>query len=337
MRCDIIIPVWNQLSFTKDCVESIFKNTRGDYRLIIIDNASDDQTRQYLEGLKASHDGRVVLARNEENTGFIKAANKGFGLSDAEYCLVLNNDTIVTDGWLDEMMAVAGSEPKIGIVNPSSNNLGQRPPDGEPIDVFAKILKKDSGRFVELGAAVGFCMLIKREVLKKVGMFDEVFGMGNFEDTDFSRRAVRAGYMCVRACGSYVFHRENTSFRLIRSFDDDFKRNREIYEFRWGRPRRVVYVLDSIDANIMRRVNAEALRFARDGSWIWYFLKEKIGMPVHSNIVPVVFGPAKFGMKAFFKILTKKKKFSDVFVNAGMLGQALERSAFIHKGKVSYY
>ncbi len=51
MKCDIIIPVWNQLSFTRDCIDSIVKNTSGEYGIIIVDNASDEETKKYLEAL----------------------------------------------------------------------------------------------------------------------------------------------------------------------------------------------------------------------------------------------------------------------------------------------
>jgi len=72
MTCDIIIPVWNQLSFTRNCVDSILKNTDAGYRLIIIDNASDKETRDYLESLKSLSHPPVLLVRNEKNVGFIR-------------------------------------------------------------------------------------------------------------------------------------------------------------------------------------------------------------------------------------------------------------------------
>src|SRR3990167_9235110 len=129
MICDIIIPVWNQLEFTKNCIDSISKNTR-DFRLIIIDNASDSQTRDFLGALKDRGDP-ILLVRNEQNLGFVKAANQGMRLSDAPYICLLNNDTLVTAGWLEEMVSILEKNPNIGLLNPSSNTLGQRPGKGE--------------------------------------------------------------------------------------------------------------------------------------------------------------------------------------------------------------
>lgn len=337
MNCDIIIPVWNQFALTKDCIESIFKNTTNiDYRIILVDNASDDETKNYLEGLNKSWPRQISLIRNEKNLGFIKAVNQGIAASRAPYLCLLNNDTLVTKNWLKEMIAIAETGEDIGIVNPSSNNLGQKPAGGEPLELYAEKISKESGQFIELGAAIGFCMLIKRKVFEKIGTFDEIYGMGNFDDTDFSRRAVKAGYRCVRACGAYVYHRENTSFNKIKTFEDDFKRNKEIYEFRWGKPKRIAYILDKVDTNVLKKMNGEAMNLARNGNWIWYFVKDPIVMPRHSNIIIKYFPDNWFYPKVIFSILTKKKKFNEIVVGEERVGRFLAALNFIHKAAIKY-
>ncbi|MCX5677921.1 MAG: glycosyltransferase family 2 protein [Candidatus Omnitrophica bacterium] len=337
MKCDIIIPVWNQLSFTKDCIDSIRKNTPGEYGLIVIDNASGEETVNYLEGLKASGELPLRLIRNSENLGFVRAVNQGMTASEAPFLCLLNNDTIVTKDWLKEMIAVADSSADIGIVNPSSNNLGQKPADGEPVDLYAEKIRRLSGRSVELGAAIGFCMLIKRELIRKIGLFDEIYGMGNFEDTDFSRKAVKEGYRCVRACGAYVYHRESSSFGKVKTFDEDFNRNKEIFEFRWGKPKRIAYILDLYDVNILKRLEMDSIKLARDGNWVWFFAKDEVKMPVHSNITMVTADKNNFYMNTAFKILTKKKRFSEIFVGGQKFWKFLDALSFIHKAKVRYY
>ena len=337
MKCDIIIPVWNQLAFTRDCIDSIAKNTSGEYGIIVIDNASDEETKKYLETLKASAALPLKLIRNEENIGFIKAVNQGMSASDSPLVCLLNNDTLVTSGWLKEMVDVANSSTDIGIVNPSSNNLGQKPSDGEPIELYAEKIRQSAGQSVELGAAIGFCMLIKRDLISKIGLFDEVYGMGNFEDTDFSRKALKEGYKCVRACGAYVYHRENSSFSKVRTFDGDFKRNKEIFEFRWGKPGRIAFILDLYDANILKRLEADSLKLARSGNWIWFFTKNGEQIPIHSNIITVASRKGNFYLNMILKILTKKKRFSEIFVGGEKFGKLLEAMSFIHKAKVRYY
>jgi GT2 family glycosyltransferase len=235
------------------------------------------------------------------------------------------------------MIAVAEAAPDIGIVNPSSNNLGQRPEGGEPVELYAERLRGYSGSLVELGSAIGFCMLIKRPLIEKIGVFDEIYGMGNFEDTDFSRRAVKEGYRCVRACAAYVYHREGSSFGKVRTFEDDFQRNREIFEFRWGRPRRIAYVLDSYDPNLLKKLSSDSVKLARDGNWVWYFQKERLEVPAHSNITAVEPPAKNFYLVTAFRILKKKKRFSEIFVGGENFGRALAALSFIHKAKVKYY
>ena len=107
MKCDIIVPVWNEPERTASCVEHIFENTRYPYRLILIDNASEPETRNYLEGLKKSRKAEVIIIRNNENLGFVKAVNQGLKLSEGPYVCILNNDTLPGAGWLAELVEFA--------------------------------------------------------------------------------------------------------------------------------------------------------------------------------------------------------------------------------------
>jgi len=126
-KCDIIIPVWNQLDVTRECVTSIMKHTAYPYRLIIIDNASDAPTASYLDSLKSAKDLDLMLIRNSRNLGFVKAVNQGIGASDAPYLCIMNNDTIATAGWLNELVDVIEANKEMGLINPSSNTSGQYP------------------------------------------------------------------------------------------------------------------------------------------------------------------------------------------------------------------
>ena len=99
MKCDIIIPVWNQYDFTKRAIEHIQRNTRYPYRLILIDNNSDEVTGDYL-GRIAEQDKKAILIRNRENLGFVKATNQGLRASSAPYACLMNNDTAASSGWL---------------------------------------------------------------------------------------------------------------------------------------------------------------------------------------------------------------------------------------------
>lgn len=323
MKCDIVIAVWNQLKVTKLCLESIKKNTNSPYRLIVVDNASDEKTKKYLESLKKDFPG-MILKRNEKNLGFVKAINAGMQRSDAQYLLILNNDTIVTKNWLSEMISVADKNPKIGIVNPSSNNLGQKPPEGMRVETFAKKLESEKGKYVELGTALGFCMLIKKKVSQHIGYFDEVFKMGNFEDTDFSMRALREGYLVVRSCAAYVYHKENTSFRLMKTRREDFEENKKIFEARWGKPKRVLIVKTGkgeLGQNILHDIDKI---LSRNG---WIYIADKKGtarVKDHSRIKRYNFG-LFFSPGVIYKILFKKKPFDEVYCDNGNLTKFLKK------------
>ncbi len=316
MNCDIIIPVWNNLALTRACIDSVLKNTDAECRIIIIDNASDEETRRYLEGLKALERPPVTIIRNEKNLGFVKAVNQGIAASNAPCVCVLNNDTVVTKGWLKEMIGVLNALDDIGIVNPSSNNLGQRPARGETVEVYAEKLRPSQERFAELGSAIGFCMLIKRAVIDRIGRFDEIYGIGNFEDTDYSRRAVKEGYKCVRACRAYVWHKEGGSFVRTKEFDSAFKRNKAIYEERWGKMRRILYRLAGKNASLSKDDVADILNAARMGNWVHIYMRKGSdlkGLPGHSNILIKTFPTAFFKLRTDLKILTKKKRFDEIF------------------------
>jgi GT2 family glycosyltransferase len=336
MMCDVVMAVWNNLELTRNCIDSIIKNTEVDYRLVIIDNASNDETKKYLEGLKGRERARVVLIRNENNLGFIKAVNQGIRVSESPYICLINNDTIVTKGWLGEMIKVAQSSPLVGLVNPSSNNLGQKPDKGESIEAYAERLNRGSVSFTEIGSAIGFCMLIKREVVKKIGLFDEIYGMGNFEDTDFSRRAIKEGYICVRAHRAYVYHDEGSSFVRGPLFDENFERNRQIYEFRWGKRKRIAYVISSFDDNTIRALEKDIMPKVRLGLWVWCFSNKRLALSEHSNIIANIF-ERSFYLKTLWKILTKKKRFSEIFVTDERFLEVLKKLSFIHKAKAQSY
>ena len=122
--CDIVIPIWNQLPVTRECIDSILNCTDYPYRLILIDNGSDPDTRDYLRSLEGIKDPGVVLIRNENNLGFVKAVNQGIKASRGQYICLMNNDTVAAKGWLSELVRILETDRDTGMVNPSSNTSG---------------------------------------------------------------------------------------------------------------------------------------------------------------------------------------------------------------------
>jgi len=165
---DIVIPVWNQPDVTQRCLRSLVECTEMPLRLILIDNASSAETQTLLTKFQPPERFLVTRIRNPENLGFVKAVNQGIRAGSAPWVCLLNNDTVVTPGWLEEMLKVALSDPSVGLVNPTSNSLGFSPGE-QPLEAFALGCKRFSGQWTQLTSALGFCLLARRSLLESGG------------------------------------------------------------------------------------------------------------------------------------------------------------------------
>ena len=102
----IIIPCWSQLEFTRQCISALRHYTRPPWELIVIDNGSTDGTAAYLSGVQDAAAVPVTVISNRENRGFPAAINQGLQQARGEYLVLLNNDVVVTDAWLDQLVAL---------------------------------------------------------------------------------------------------------------------------------------------------------------------------------------------------------------------------------------
>jgi glycosyltransferase involved in cell wall biosynthesis len=238
--CDIIIPIWNQLALTQRCLEAVRQKTQTPYRLILIDNGSGEETRKFLESLAENPSWVGVLVRNEENRGYIRAVNQGLKISTAPYVCLLNNDIVVTLGWLKRLIEFSGSHPDAGLVNPQQNHDPGKPMP-QDLEIFAASQVGPHGGWMELDHCTGGCLLIKREVIDKIGFLEEAYGQGYYEDNDFSRRAQKAGYRCMRLLDTYVWHDIEGSFKEDPDRVEKRRKNEALFRSHWGDPLRVIY------------------------------------------------------------------------------------------------
>ncbi len=332
-ECDIILLSYENPELLKKCVRSVLEHTRVRSRLIIVDNASrDPEVARYLHGVHGNDNMVIEKIFSEENAGFAAGMNKGLRLSEAPFLCLLNNDCMVTDGWLEEMITVASVNPDIGLVNPQSNTFGSRPDDEISVNGHADLLSDRKGKYVELGHAIGFACLIKREVLDRIGYLDEVYQGVCYEDTDFSVRARKAGFIPVMAEGAYVFHEEQASRRGLKGKDEIYRRNKEIFEKRWGHLLRVFF-LDRASGSAGHMLeNYETFKgIARERAivevWIRQDrLKEEVSsgfdrrkMTKHADIGINSFSKRHIGPAVLWKVLTKKKKYDAVIMEQGLL------------------
>jgi len=240
--CDLVLLSWNHLEETLPCLESLFQYTDVPSRLLIVDNGSEPPVRAALGAVQPRGMIQdVVLLQNETNEGFPKGMNRGLRASSAPYACLLNNDLRVGPGWLSRLVEVAQAHSDIGVVNPASNPFGEYPPRGSSIEAYAASLERKRGIYVEVGMCIGFCMLITRQVLDRIGQLTEEVERIFFEDEDYCMRAQLAGFRCVVAHASYVYHAEHQTVKRMGERERLFRRNQQWCEARWGRRLRIAY------------------------------------------------------------------------------------------------
>jgi GT2 family glycosyltransferase len=237
MKTSIVILTHNNLTYTKLCLESIRRYTReGSYELIIVDNGSTDGT---IEWLQEQPDLHVIY--NEENLGFPKGCNQGMAAATGDYMLLLNNDTIVTVNWLDQLLNCLRSDERIGAVGPVTNAAAYYTAipvpyrTQEELDLFAgEFNKPDPAKWEERIKLIGYCLLMKREVFEKVGWLDERFSPGNYEDEDYCLRIRLAGYKLMLCKDTFIQHFGSASFSdNPSSFSSVLQENENKFAEKW--------------------------------------------------------------------------------------------------------
>ena len=125
MPVSIIILTWNALEYTQKCVNSIQNHTRYPHEIVFVDNASTDGTVEYLRNLVKGH-SNYKLIENRENRGFAAGNNQGVSAASGEYVMLLNNDVLVSDGWLESLVESLEIDKNIGMVGPITNSISGR-------------------------------------------------------------------------------------------------------------------------------------------------------------------------------------------------------------------
>jgi GT2 family glycosyltransferase/glycosyltransferase involved in cell wall biosynthesis len=241
-RASIIVVTYNNLDYNKLCLNSIYEKTHyPDFEVIVVDNNSTDGTREFLIQFERTHPGlRVIL--NDHNVGFAAANNQGIDIATGDYIVFLNNDTIVTPGWLSRLIYYLG-DPAIGMVGPVTNWSGNESrievayasPEG--IDAFAtNRARRHASETFDIKTLALFCAALRRGTVDSVGRLDERFGIGMFEDDDYAVRVHHLGLRTICAEDVFIHHWGRASFaRLDEQFYRDlFEENRRKFEDKWG-------------------------------------------------------------------------------------------------------
>lgn len=231
---DIIVPVLDNLELTKIFIDSALKQKNT--HIIVIDNGSREQTKEYLESLLPA----ITLIRNENNLGYVKAINQGLDKSNAPTILLANNDTYLP---IDLISLLRSHLNAFDIVSPLSNNIGDTNdvrlinyPYGsyEYADKFADNLYINNITPTEVDYVFGHCMLIKSEVFKSLGYLDERFGIGNYDDVDYCRRATKRGFKIGIINNLFVYHQCHATFDALEiDVNKLIKDNKTVFDKKW--------------------------------------------------------------------------------------------------------
>lgn len=222
---DVIVPVYRGLADTQLCIESVLASgCRTPWRLVVINDCSPEPEVTAWLRERAAGEDRILLLENAENLGFVGTVNRGMALSDSHDVLLLNSDTEVANDWLDRIRQAAYGDAKVASVTPFSNNAticsyplfckdNDLPAGYDTARLDALCARTNPGVVVDVPTGVGFCMYIRRDCLRQVGLFDtEHFGKGYGEENDFCQRAQAAGWRNLHLLDTFVLHTGGVSF-----------------------------------------------------------------------------------------------------------------------------
>ena len=207
----IFIQAYNRLEKTKACIDSVMKYTADfKFKLLLVDNGSDDGTFEYFKEIKFSP---KKIIRLTENKGSVLANDIGFKECDTKYVAAITNDVVVTKDWLDNMLKCAESDERIGQVNPvvtnSSNYYLEALPEINTLEEAEKYgiahNHSDGRLWAERFRNPSLCYLLRKEAIEAAGGVDVGFYHEFLED-DFQIRMRRAGYKVVLAEDTFVHH-----------------------------------------------------------------------------------------------------------------------------------
>jgi GT2 family glycosyltransferase/FMN phosphatase YigB (HAD superfamily)/glycosyltransferase involved in cell wall biosynthesis len=222
-QVDIIVPIYNGFEFLVDLLPQLKKNTDGDFRLILVDDASPDKRIHPLLESQNTQFKDVLIISNPSNLGFVKSVNLGLAASTNDV-VILNSDTALPKDWLSRLLTPIRTDPSIASVTPMTNagTIASFPlvlEDnalflGMTVDQIDGAFKKYAPEVsVECPTGVGFCMAMSRAAIIKTGVFDQdTFGKGYGEENDWCRRSVKLGFRNVILPGLFVWHKHGGSF-----------------------------------------------------------------------------------------------------------------------------
>jgi len=248
----ILIPCCGMREYTKLLIPSLLKHTRPPFELIFIDIGSLDGTAEYLEGLAAGLPNlRIEIVRAGTDLDIPDTVKEAIARARGEHIVLLNNDTVVTNGWLNQLLGLVAMSPAIGMAGPmsnyaappqlvesipyriapkkSSNNGSHHATSNDLLDIaavesFAREHREtNKGKWLESERLAGFCLLLKREVLRRVtnqGQLEKWTDMSLFDTDILSAKAREAGFTLAVCRDLFIHHFGTRTFAHGAPADD---------------------------------------------------------------------------------------------------------------------
>lgn len=219
-KVDIIIPTTFETDYVNWLINSIQNHNLGvDYEITVVDNLSEPKFER--EGIKS--------IRFEERLGFAKAMNEGVKATNNEYILLVNNDTgIAHNNFLSNLVETMDNNEKVGIVSPCTNFICTKQAQCPSVE------KRDHQIIKYNQHVAAVCWLLKRKVIEEIGLFDENYKIGAFEDGDYCERILRAGYNIYIDRRSWLFHYGSRTVSKTKGYYEAFSENSEYYIKKWS-------------------------------------------------------------------------------------------------------
>ena len=242
-KVSIVVLSYNQRKFTQVCLDSIERFTHyPNVEIVVVNNGSTDDTAKFLAKWSSTRPNTRVIT-NESNLGFAAGNNCGARAATGKYLIFLNNDTFVTEGCVGDLLAHFRRDPKLGLLGPVTNRSGNESvipiqyANMEEMAVHARsYTASHRWELTKPHVLHWFCVMTPRIVWDQVGELDEAFGIGMFEDDDYTYRVRAAGYEVACAEDVFVHHHHSASFGELTAvaYDELFAKNRRYFESKWG-------------------------------------------------------------------------------------------------------
>ena len=238
LTIEFIVPVYNSIHHARNCIRSVLEHATAPYHLFVVNDCSDSHTRRELREMLAGC-ANATLLDHQQNMGYLRSVNEAIGAGGADIRVMLNSDAMLSSGACERLREGFESDESIGVISAVSTWANWTkipfPAGANRLDLEAFIAaQSDLGR-VDIGNASGFFFAVRQTLFKELGLFDEAYNPGYWEEADFCMLAMSKGWRVVVDRQLYIYHHGWGSFQKS-GRDLHMERNRGTFMARWQAP-----------------------------------------------------------------------------------------------------